>query len=34
MVISAPDRKYIRANWHNIIETDEYRILKIEEVKE
>ena len=26
--------KFIRDNWHDIMHTDEYKIVKIEEVKE
>lgn len=29
----APNKQYIRNNWHCYINTDEYRIVKIEEVK-
>lgn len=29
--ITAPSKKWIRDNWHSIINTDEYRIIKIEE---
>ena len=29
----APSKQSIRANWHDIINTDEYTIVKIEEVK-
>ena len=28
----APSKKYIRDNWHSIMQTDEYKIVKIEEV--
>ena len=30
--IFAPNKKSIRQNWHSIIHTDEYKIVKIEEV--
>ena len=33
-VVRAKSKKEIRDNWHSIINTDEYRITKIEEVKE
>lgn len=33
-VVRASSKKEIRDNWHSIIHTDEYRITKIEEVKE
>lgn len=32
--VRAESKKAIRDNWHSIIHTDEYRIVKIEEVKE
>lgn len=32
--VRADSKKEIRNNWHNIIGTDEYRIVKIEEVKD
>lgn len=31
--IFANNKKEIRLNWHSIIHTDEYKIVKIEEVK-
>ena len=31
--VRANSKKEIRDNWHSIIHTDEYRIVKIEEVK-
>ena len=31
--VMAPNKKWIRDNWHSIIHTDEYRIVKSEEVK-
>ena len=31
--VRANSKKEIRDNWHHIIQTDEYRIVKIEEVK-
>jgi hypothetical protein len=31
--LSAASKKWIRDNWHCIINTDEYRIVSIEEVK-
>lgn len=33
-MVRANSKKEIRDNWHSIINTDEYRIVKIEEVKE
>lgn len=33
-LVRANSRKEVRANWHDIINTDEYRITKIEEVQE
>ncbi len=33
-LVRADSRKEVRANWHAIIHTDEYRITKIEEVPE
>lgn len=33
-VVRAASKSVIRSNWHSIIGTDEYRIVKIEEVKE
>lgn len=33
-LVRADSKKDIRANWHSIIHTDEYRIMKIEEVPE
>ena len=33
-MVRANSKKEIRDNWHSIIHTDEYRIVKIEEVKE
>ena len=33
-MVRANSKKEIRDNWHDIINTDEYRIVKIEEVKE
>ena len=33
-LVRANSKKEIRDNWHSIIHTDEYRITKIEEVKE
>lgn len=32
-MVRANSKKDIRNNWHSIIGTDEYRIVKIEEVK-
>lgn len=32
--VRAMSTKSIRDNWHALIHTDEYRIVKIEEVKE
>lgn len=32
--VKAPSKKSIRDNWHDIIHTDEYKIVKIEEVKQ
>lgn len=32
--VTASTSSWIRANWHSIINTDEYKITKIEEVKE
>lgn len=32
--VMASSSKSIRLNWHDIIHTDEYKIVKIEEVKE
>lgn len=32
-IVKANSKQEIRANWHAIILTDEYRITKIEEVK-
>ena len=32
--IRASSKKWIRDNWHSIIHTDEYRITKIEEVRQ
>lgn len=31
--VYANNSKEIRNNWHSIIETDEYKIVKIEEIK-
>lgn len=31
--LRAASKKWIRDNWHCIIDTDEYRIVRIEEVK-
>lgn len=31
--VRAQSKQSIRANWHDIINTDEYKIVKIEEVK-
>lgn len=31
--IVAPNKKWIRDNWHGIMETDEYRLIKSEEEK-
>ena len=31
-LVTANSKKEIRNNWHDIINTDEYRITKIEEV--
>ena len=31
--ILANNKREIRLNWHSIIHTDEYKIVKIEEVK-
>lgn len=31
--VPAPSKKWIRNNWHSIIDTDEYSIMKIDEVK-
>lgn len=31
--IIAPSKKWIRDNWHGIMGTDEYRLIKSEEVK-
>ena len=33
-MVRASSKKEIRDNWHSLIHTDEYRIVKIEEVKE
>lgn len=33
-MVRANSKKEIRDNWHSIIHTDEYKITKIEEVKE
>lgn len=33
-LVRASSRKEVRANWPDIILTDEYRIIKIEEVPE
>ena len=33
-LVNASSKQDIRTNWHAIIHTDEYRITKIEEVKE
>ncbi len=33
-MVRANSKKEIRDNWHSIINTDEYRIVKIEEVQE
>jgi len=30
--VLAPSKKWIRDNWHSLMHTDEYRIVKIEEV--
>ena len=30
-LVEANSKKDVRANWHDIIQTDEYRITKIEE---
>lgn len=32
-MVYANSKKEIRDNWHSIIHTDEYRIVRIEEVK-
>lgn len=32
-LVRASSKKDIRLNWHDIINTDEYRITKIEEVR-
>lgn len=33
IVEDSPNKSWIRKNWHSIIETDEYTIKRIEEVK-
>ena len=33
-LVRASSKKAIRDNWHDIIHTDEYKITKIDEVKE
>lgn len=32
--VYAPNKKWIRDNWHSIMETDEYTIIRSEEIKE
>lgn len=32
--LSAPSKQFIRNNWHSYMSTDEYRIVKMWEVKE
>ncbi len=31
--VYAPNKKWIRDHWHSLIETDEYTIVRSEEVK-
>lgn len=31
--VCGSSKKEVRSNWHSIIHTDEYRIVKIDEVK-
>lgn len=33
-IVAAENKKFIKDNWHDIINTDEYKIVKIEEVSD